>query len=110
DEPYERTYTVPNPVRVGHVQFNSSPDYAAVQKIFERESGRLYFFISGLGDRATRGAARYLAKNWSSILDAHPEDSFAILLMLRPGSEYHEIIELNRATGQPIGSVSPKSS
>jgi hypothetical protein len=83
--------------------FDKIPDYAAVQRIFDRGSGHVYFFIAGLGDRATRGAAHYLVKNWSAILDAHPdpEEKLVILLSLRPGSQYSEMIELDRTTGEP---------
>lgn len=100
-----RTYKTPNlsSKTVTPEAFEKIPDYAAVQKIIDPGSGHVYCFIAGLGDRATRGAAHYLVKNWSAILDAHPdpERNFGILLSLRPGSQYNEMIELDRATGQP---------
>jgi len=83
-----RIYRVENPSRYipgsDERQAAEQMDYAVIEKIVVPDTDRVYFVMSGLQDRGTRGAGEYLAKHWERLVKEHGAASFRLMLQFAP--------------------------
>jgi hypothetical protein len=104
DRDYQRRYEIPAPTRQD-VNYYDQDDWGIIEKAVG--GGRCYFFVCGLGDRATRGCAYFLARRWEELLAQHQDRPFAALLRFpgRVGEDYTrgELVDRAQNTfGVPI--------
>jgi hypothetical protein len=103
DTEFDREYRVPDLTTITDDEFGKMVDYGIIEKMVDKNSGQVFFVIAGFGDRATRGCAWYLRKNWAEILKGRTHGPFSILLELPKGmKQYHEMRRIDRKTGEPI--------
>jgi hypothetical protein len=112
DVKYGRKYEIPSPDRHAATYYDEN-DWGIIEKA--RKDARWYFFICGLGDRATRGCAYYLARNWEDLLDRHLDHPFAELIRFPGGfgPDYKRSERVDRANnkfGKPVSLESSNSS
>lgn len=60
------------------VDYYAQDDWGIIEKATSND--RCYFFLCGLGDRATRGCAYFLGRRWEELLAKHQDRPFAELL------------------------------
>jgi hypothetical protein len=61
------------------------PTYAFVERIVDREQHRNVFYVAGLSELGTTGAAHFLATEWLQQHRKHPRDTnFLIVLRINP--------------------------
>jgi hypothetical protein len=83
--------------------YGQKDDWGFIEKAINGE--KCYFFICGLGDRATRGCAYYLAQNWQQLLDRHHDGPFAELVRFPGGLDHTHGALVDRTKnqwGQPL--------
>lgn len=85
-------YSIPSPLST-KVDYYAEDDYALIEKVRIPEPRRTAFFVCGLGDRATRGAAWYLARQWETLLAQHNDGPFWVLLKF-PGGLSHDYAKM----------------
>jgi hypothetical protein len=85
DTQNKRRYDTPSPARHATI-YGQKDDWGFIEKAISGD--KCYFFVCGLGDRATRGCAYLLARNWQELLDRHQDGPFAELVRF-PGRLDH---------------------
>jgi hypothetical protein len=93
------------------VNYYDQDDWGIIEKAVS--GGRCYFFICGLGDRATRGCAYFLARRWEELLARHQDRPFAVLLRFpgRVGEDYTRGELVDRAQNEfGVPTAPPRSS
>jgi hypothetical protein len=95
-------YDIPSPARYDATH-SEMDDWGFIEKAISNK--KCYFFICGLGDRATRGCSYYLAQNWQKLLDIHHDTPFAELVRF-PGGLDHTHGQLVDRTKNPWGLAS----
>ena len=60
----------------------TDPTYGFVQRVFDQDNGRKLFYVAGLSEFSTRGAAYYLANEWQRLHKKYSEDT-SFIIMLR---------------------------
>ena len=90
-----KLYTLRAPHHLGEREYNDTDDYGIIEKITDSAKNRVYFIVAGLGSRATRGCAWYLARHWEELLKQASESDFGTVIKL-PGGLPHTDAELLR--------------
>lgn len=85
DRRRKKAYVVEAPYRLQSREFHQRDDFGLIEKIVDSQTGRVFFVLAGLGDRATLGCGYFLWDRWEQLLKLHPTGSFAQLLHV-PGS------------------------
>jgi hypothetical protein len=97
-------YRIDNPSQCESGVYKMKEDIGIVEKIID--SGgvqpRVYFLISGLGDRATRGCGWYLYNCWQKLLEEFGGDPFGIILRFPGKVGYDFARRVDRRTGQTL--------
>ncbi len=76
---------IPSSIIVDDLPPLTDPSYSFVERIYDSQSNRTVFYIAGLSENSTVGAARFLASEWNRISDKYSDDSpFLILLKCDP--------------------------
>ncbi|MFV2044915.1 MAG: hypothetical protein ACC700_16975 [Anaerolineales bacterium] len=73
---------VPSAIQVGNVPDIVDPTYGFVERVREPNADRMVFYVAGLSEFATTGAAYFLASEWGS-LDRRYSEGQSFLVMLR---------------------------
>jgi hypothetical protein len=94
-------YTLDDPSQGKAGDYEKKEDIGIIEKIIDSDGAarRVYFLISGLGDRATRGCGWYLYHCWERLLEEFGGGPFAILLRFPGGQDYDFARRVNRETG-----------
>lgn len=95
-----RLYPIDDPSSDESGEYEKKEDIGIIEKIIDRKAGRVFFLISGLGDRATRGCGNYFYENWEDLLEEFGGKQFGIILRFPGGLEYNFPRRINRETGQ----------
>jgi hypothetical protein len=66
-------------------EYDDKDDIGVIEKIVSNKLGRIFFLLSGLGDRATRGCGWYLYKHWDDLLREFGNSPFGIVLKFPGG-------------------------
>lgn len=75
---------VPSAIQVGDVPDIVDPTYGFVERVSDPNADRMLFYVAGLSEFATTGAAYYLASEWRSLERKYSEDqSFLVMLRLQ---------------------------
>jgi hypothetical protein len=93
DREHGKSYAISDPSRLGEEYFQRE-DFGIIQKIVQ--SNRVFFIISGLGDRATQGCGWYLLKNWESLLEKYGDKPFGLILTFPGGLDFSYGKEIER--------------
>jgi len=78
-------YSIKAPNKGKKGEYQKHDDIGVIEKIVSTKLGYVFFLLSGLGDRATRGCGWYLYKNWDSLLREFGNAPFGIVLKF-PGT------------------------
>lgn len=78
-------------------------DFGVIEKVVEEApSGRrrVFFLLSGLGDRATRGCAWYLVRHWEDLLARFGGSAFRLVLEFPEGLGFNHAREMTPVAGE----------
>jgi hypothetical protein len=70
----------------------TNPNYGFIERIIDRTNKRYIFYVAGLSEAATAGAANYLANNWSYLTKYKDEKFIVVIRMDHPSDKYPKII------------------
>jgi hypothetical protein len=85
-----RRYETPNLTNRDY-DYWGNDDFGFIEKV--RVQSSWFFFICGIGSRATHGCAYWLSKNWQDLLDKYGTGPFTEVLRF-PGGMTHEFGEV----------------
>jgi hypothetical protein len=85
DLQHGRRYELAAPTRQ-EVDYRNETDWGIIEKIVHQD--RCYFLICGLGDRATRGCACFLARKWEELLERYLDGPFGALVQFPGGADH----------------------
>jgi hypothetical protein len=80
-------------------EYEKKDDIGVIEKIVATDLGKVFFLISGLGDRATRGCGWYLYENWNELLEEFGEKPFGIVLKFPGGFGFSAAKRLDKKAG-----------
>lgn len=97
-------YGIYDPAQGEPGEYEKESDIGIIEKIIDTSGvvQRVYFLISGLGDRATRGCGWYLYQCWETLLEEFGGGPFGIILRFPGGQDYDLARRVNRETGQTL--------
>lgn len=94
-----RSYSIDAPHKGKKGEYDEKDDIGVIEKIVSTESKFVFFLLSGLGDRATRGCGWYLYKNWDSLLREFGSAPFGIVLKFPGGFGFNAAYRLDQKAG-----------
>ncbi|QMW01492.1 CHAT domain-containing protein [Spirosoma foliorum] len=97
DKGYNKKYSINPPDQQSSEQWDAIADYCCIQKIIA--TSKVYFLISGLGDRGTIGGCWWFIENWKFLLREAGTGEFRYLLRL-PTSIYSDIEIVTRENNE----------
>jgi hypothetical protein len=80
-------------------EYDEKDDIGVIEKIVSIKTGRVFFLLSGLGDRATRGCGWHLYKHWADLLGEFGNAAFGIVLKFRGGFGFDDPERLDKEAG-----------
>ncbi len=80
-----KSYYVDAPHKGKKGEYDEKDDIGVIEKIVPKKLGYVFFLLSGLGDRATRGCGWHLYKNWDALLREFGNSPFGITLKFPGG-------------------------
>jgi hypothetical protein len=101
----EHSYTINDPSQMSPGRYALTKDYGAIEKIVDKETRRVFFLFSGLGDRATHGCGWYFMRHWEELLNEKEE--FGIILSFPEGLGFRDADRIDRKTGQRMMARKP---
>jgi hypothetical protein len=96
DTTLTQAHYINNPHKGKKGEYDEKDDIGVIEKIVSRELGRVFFLLSGLGDRATRGCGRYLYDHWQDLLVEFGDSPFGIVLKFPGGFGFDKAERLDK--------------
>lgn len=93
-------YSIDAPNKGEKGEYREKDDIGVIEKIVSTKLGFVFFLLSGLGDRATRGCGWYLYKNWDSLLREFGNGPFGIILRFPGGFRFNAAERLDKGAGE----------
>jgi hypothetical protein len=95
-----QSYSIDAPHKGKKGEYHEKDDIGVIEKIVSTKLGFVFFLLSGLGDRATRGCGYYLYKNWDSLLREFGNAPFGIVLKFPGGFGFNAVERLDQRAGR----------
>lgn len=80
DTKLNQSYSIDDPHKGKKGEYDKKDDIGVIEKIVSSKTNRVFFLLSGLGDRATRGCGSYLYHHWNELLIDFANAPFGIVL------------------------------
>jgi len=95
DKKLNKVHSIDNPHQSPKDEYDKKDDIGVIEKIVSEKRGRVFFLLSGLGDRATRGCGWYLYQNWELLLGEFGNTPFGIVLRFPGGFGFNDTERLD---------------
>lgn len=92
-----RSHPIKAPHKTKRGEYEDSEDVGVIEKLVE--DNKVFFLLSGLGDRATRGCGWYLYQNWKELFQEFGNKSFGIILKFPAGLDFSAAHRISRKAG-----------
>jgi hypothetical protein len=93
-------YHIKDPSTLSVKEYGQIVDYGVIQKAIDPQSGRTFFMIFGLGDRATQGCGWYLWQRWEELLKVYGSKGFGVILKFPSKLAYSAPTRISRRADQ----------
>ncbi len=84
-------------IHINDLPDDQNPLHSFIQKRYDQENGRMVFYVAGLSEIGTIGAAYYLFSQWKNLYKRYKADQpFSILISVNPNNYKMHTVVLNR--------------
>jgi hypothetical protein len=97
DTKLNQSHYIDAPHKGGKEVYDEQDDIGVIEKIIS--DNYVFFLLSGLGDRATRGCGCYLYKRWGDLLKEFGNSPFGIVLKFPGGFGFNDAVRLDNKSG-----------
>ena len=95
DKKLTKNYSINEPHQSTGGEYDQNDDIGVIEKIISDNPKQVFFLLSGLGDRATRGCGWYLYQNWEELMKEFGNSRFGIALKFRGGFGFSQARRLD---------------